>query len=319
MRQLAYPGSPISRRRLLLSTQPIHRILILRSGAVGDFVVTTPVLRSLRGAYPSATLSILGHPDRTILADRLVDHHFDIDEARWASLFSSRPDLESEVSSLIADTDLILNYLPDADATLTRNLKASCSGRVISHSPKPPPDTHVVDHLLRPLSVLDIPLIRHPDVTHTQSTPSDAILIHPGSGGRDKVWPAKRFAEVANTLSATGPVRFTSGPADAQIISELKRMCPGSEFLDPMPLPELASQLASARLYIGNDTGPSHIAAAVGTPSIVLFGPTDPAVWGPIGSSVEILTGPGATEPTKRLSAIAPRRVLDVANRLISK
>ena len=143
-------------------------------------------------------------------------------------------------------------------------------------------------------------------------------VIHPGSGGQHKIWPADRFAEVGNRLGEWGPVVITSGPADEGIIARLKPLLPDARFVDPLPLPDLAGLFASARLYIGNDSGPTHLAAAVGTPSIAIFGPTDPRTWQPRGARVEVLTAPSDIPPESRLESIEVDQVLKAANRLIS-
>lgn len=102
------------------------------------------------------------------------------------------------------------------------------------------------------------------------------VAIHPFSGGPKKNWPLQRFHEVACNLP--GPVKWCTGPEEK---------LDGAVRIDN--LYELAQWLASARLYIGNDSGITHLAAAVGTPVIAIFGPTDPAVWGPSGELVHIL------------------------------
>src|SRR5271170_919840 len=100
-----------------------------------------------------------------------------------------------------------------------------------------------------------------------------AAVIHPFSGSRKKNWPLDRFQELAARLGE--PVRWLAGPED---------VLPGADRFDD--LGELAEWLAGARVYIGNDSGITHLAAAAGTPTVALFGPTDPKVWGPRGERV---------------------------------
>jgi heptosyltransferase-3 len=100
-----------------------------------------------------------------------------------------------------------------------------------------------------------------------------AAVIHPFSGSRKKNWPLERFQELAARLDQ--PVKWLAGPED---------VLPGADRFDN--LGELAGWLAGARVYIGNDSGITHLAAAVGTPTVALFGPTDPRVWGPRGEQV---------------------------------
>lgn len=104
-------------------------------------------------------------------------------------------------------------------------------------------------------------------------TPGDFAVIHPFASSPQKRWPLEKYEEVARGLGM--PVRWCAGPAET---------LPGA--IRIADLYELGCWLATARVYIGNDSGISHLAAYVGTPAIVLFGPTDPAVWAPRGSRV---------------------------------
>jgi hypothetical protein len=106
----------------------------------------------------------------------------------------------------------------------------------------------------------------------------DYAVIHPFSGSPRKNWQLEKFRGLARQLERTMPVRWCAGPEDPPIENAVR--------IDD--LYELACWLAGARLYIGNDSGISHLAAAVGTPTLVLFGPTDPTVWAPRGHHVRV-------------------------------
>jgi heptosyltransferase-3 len=106
----------------------------------------------------------------------------------------------------------------------------------------------------------------------------DFAVIHPFSGSPRKNWPLDKFRALALALERAMPVRWCGGRDDPPL--------EGAVHLDD--LYELACWLARARLYIGNDSGITHLAAAMGTPVLALFGPTDPAVWGPRGRNVRI-------------------------------
>jgi len=118
------------------------------------------------------------------------------------------------------------------------------------------------------------------------------VAIHPGSGGRAKRWPVERFAELARALPC--PTVWLLGPAEDDDM-EARRLGQGVGVVaHELPLPTLAGLLATCRAYVGNDSGVSHLAAAVGAPTVALFGPTDPAVWAPRGDRVAVLGGPNA-------------------------
>jgi ADP-heptose:LPS heptosyltransferase len=113
--------------------------------------------------------------------------------------------------------------------------------------------------------------------------PGGFAAIHPFSGSARKNWPLERFREVAEKLGM--PVRWCAGPEDA--LDDAVR------FED---LYNLGHWLASARVYVGNDSGITHLAAAVGVPVVAIFGPTDPAVWAPRGDRVRVIAGRGLDE-----------------------
>jgi Glycosyltransferase family 9 (heptosyltransferase) len=116
---------------------------------------------------------------------------------------------------------------------------------------------------------------------------SDEVLIHPGSGSATKNWPAARFAETIRALDR--PVRLIVGEADTEVASDVER-CLGSAVprLEHLLLEELAARLAGCRGYLGNDSGVSHLAGLCGARSTVLFGPTSPTVWRPLGPLVHV-------------------------------
>ena len=106
----------------------------------------------------------------------------------------------------------------------------------------------------------------------------DYAVIHPFSGSARKNWPLERFRAIAAQLERVMPVKWCAGEEDPPL--------PGAVRI--VDLYELACFLARARLYIGNDSGITHLAAAVGTPVLALFGPTDPEVWAPRGQNVRV-------------------------------
>jgi lipopolysaccharide heptosyltransferase III len=106
----------------------------------------------------------------------------------------------------------------------------------------------------------------------------DYAVIHPFSGSIRKNWPLQRFRAIAAQLKRVMPVKWCAGEEDPPL--------PGAVRI--YDLYELACWLAKARLYIGNDSGITHLAAAVGTPVLALFGPTDPEVWAPRGQNVRV-------------------------------
>ena len=115
---------------------------------------------------------------------------------------------------------------------------------------------------------------------------SAPIAIHPGSGSPRKNWPVERWAELGERLCSQAPLLIVGGEADTTAVAALAAL---GEVAQSLPLPELTRRLAACRWFLGHDSGVSHLAAAVGTPCVLLFGPTDPAMWAPPGGHVQIV------------------------------
>jgi heptosyltransferase-2 len=123
------------------------------------------------------------------------------------------------------------------------------------------------------------------------------IALHPGSGGERKNWPAAQWAALGDALFRLAPsarVLLVGGEADHAPLTHLHQAWRGRavETAIDLPLPELAAILSRARLFLGHDSGISHIAAAAGAPSLLLFGPTDPDIWAPLSGPARILRAP---------------------------
>ena len=122
--------------------------------------------------------------------------------------------------------------------------------------------------------------------------PAGFLALHPGSGSPRKNWPADRFAALARDLARGAPWLLVHGPADAGPAAVL-RSVEGAVEAAHLPLRVLARVLSAAGVHVGNDSGASHLAAAAGAPTLALFGPTDPALWAPVGRRVRVLRGDG--------------------------
>jgi ADP-heptose:LPS heptosyltransferase len=177
--------------------------------------------------------------------------------------------------------------------------------RFVFHPSDPRPGVHISDHLLGVLPPLGVEpagrSARLPvrsewldvgrDALAARGVTSNYAVLHPGSGGRAKRWPVARFAELASRLSE--PVVWLLGPAERDD-GQARDVGEGvGTILDRLTLRELAGVLAACRLYVGNDSGVSHLAAALGAPTVAVFGATDPSVWAPRGERVTIASGWG--------------------------
>jgi ADP-heptose:LPS heptosyltransferase len=157
------------------------------------------------------------------------------------------------------------------------------------------------------------------------------VAVHPGSGSRAKNWAADRFAALVQRLHRSCGARslVVAGPADKHAVGEMQRALAGVECIPAydLPLPLLAALLARCQAYVGNDSGPTHLAAALGVPTVAIFGPTDPDLWAPREPSVQVVRGSAPCAPCSRqqrqacdssacLQAVPVRAVVDRLQRL---
>jgi heptosyltransferase-3 len=120
------------------------------------------------------------------------------------------------------------------------------------------------------------------------------LAVHPGSGSPRKNWPAERFEALVSALSPDRRWLLVEGPAESEAFGPLRAL-PHAVLARELPVRVLGAVLARAGLYVGNDSGVSHLAGAYGAPTIALFGPTDPALWSPVGPRVSVLRSPTET------------------------
>jgi heptosyltransferase-3 len=278
-----------------MSVRPA-RILVLRGGALGDFIVTLPALRALRVRWPDGRIELIGYPRVARLALRggLVDEVHSLDQAGMARFFAARPAFSEEQAEFVRSFDIVLNYLHDPHGQVEENMRLAGARVLIMASPLVR-ERHAADHFLRPLQSLaiydadPIPRLIDPSAAGA-AVRSNRLVIHPGSGSPRKNWPLDRFLAVAaRALTAGHEPLFLLGEVEQGLADAIADA--GYAARIEAPLDELVDLLADAGAYLGNDSGISHLAAACGCPSVVLFGPSDPGQWAPRGC-VKILRSP---------------------------
>lgn len=289
-------------------SSPGHpRLLILRGGALGDFIVTVPVLGALRRRWPNAYIELVGYPYLAEVASviGLVDRLSSLHDARISRFFALRPHLPDDQRAHIRSFDLVFNYFHDPDETVQINLETAGARQVISGSPLVR-ELHAVDHFLKPLETLAIyeagerPTLDIPESeiaggrARLTNLREPVWVLHPGSGSPAKNWPLGRFIELARRMRderGITPV-FLLGEADAEAREGLFRNAPDFQRFENLSVREAAQLLAASSGYIGNDSGISHLAAAVGARATVIFGPSRANLWAPRGPRVTILQAP---------------------------
>lgn len=282
---------------------PGNSILVVRGGAIGDFILTLPVLAALRRQFPTARLEVLGYPHVARLATvgGLAEDVRPIEARALAGFFARGGTLDPELQAYFDRCAIVVSYLYDPDGIFQENVRRCTRGQFIA-GPHRPDDTsgrHATEVLLEPLHRLAIfdadPVPRLPWSGRVTSH-RDRVAVHPGSGSERKNWPEPRWAEFLDRLSGTTsrPVLIVGGEAEGDRLERLARRLPAGrvEVMASRPLEEVAGGLADCAAFVGHDSGLSHLAAALGLPTLVLWGPTAAAVWAPRGPRVVVLDPP---------------------------
>ena len=288
-----------------MSVRPA-RILVLRGGALGDFVVTLPALQALRARWPDGRVEVIGYPRvaRLALLGGLVDAVHSLDQAGMARFFSAHPAFSEEQADFIRSFDIVLNYLHDPHGILEENLRLAGARVLLMASPLVQ-EGHAVEQFLRPLESLAIyeadPVPRLA-VAGRAGTEPRTLVVHPGSGSPRKNWPLDHFLTVAARARDAGwSPHLLLGEVERDLADPVRAA--GFDVTVDAPLEDVAALLAASAGYLGNDSGISHLAAACGARCVVLFGPTDPAQWAPRGA-VRVVRAEGgdlASLPVERV------------------
>ena len=304
----------------------MKRILVIRGGAIGDFILTLPALKALREAYPSADIEILGYKNIAVLAeDRFYARRVrSIESASLSRFFAKEADLPAELITYFAKFDLIISYLYDPDLIFETNLLRSGAPEIIRGPAKIEGSSHAACQLARPIEELGVPISnfapklylstedRHRARGFLAGLEAPIVAFHPGSGSHEKNWPLQNWIELGNHFlrDFAGSLLIASGEADEGQIRQLKSIWqnPRVLFAKHLPLPDLAAALENT-IFMGHDSGISHLAAATGANCILLFGPTNPAVWAPLNENARVVRAPNGALP--RLDVDLVRAALD--------
>lgn len=281
------------------------RILVIRGGALGDFILTLPGIALLRREFPGAHLEIMGYPH---IAELALGTHADgirsIEYAPMARFFVPGAELDPDLMAYFGSFQQVISYLFDPDGLFEENLRRCGVKQLICGSPKVSGDEHAAHALARPLEsmalYLEDPAARIEPETNKEPLWPDhdagrqVVAVHPGSGNALKNWPAERWAEIGRWLIGEGfaaRLLLVGGHADEAELDFLRRAwsdLPVTQAVN-LPLRELAAGLSKCALYMGHDTGVSHLAAATGVKCLLFFGHTEPSVWAPRNDGVTVL------------------------------
>jgi len=281
--------------------------LVVRGGAIGDFIMTLPAVGALREQWPDAHIEILGYPHIAELAHKryYADAVRSIDAKAMAAFFVPRGVLDPELVEYFSGFNVVISYLFDPDRIFSNNVRACSVKQVIDASPRPE-KMHAAEHYCRPLESLAIyveaprPRLR-PNESDREAASNflkiigrePLVAIHPGSGSEKKNWPVEKFAALARWLvdQLAAQLLIVRGEADDRATQKLVELL-GTRpitMAQGLKLVELAAVLERCVLFLGNDSGITHLAAAVETPTVAVFGETSLPIWEPIGKHTRVV------------------------------
>jgi heptosyltransferase III len=282
------------------------RIVVIRLRSLGDCVLTTPALALLKAYRPDLRAAV-------------------VVEDRFRAIFEGNPDVDEILSPRIGE---IVRWR----ARLALNLHGGTRSMVLTvasgagiragfghhrhsflYSAKIPRaqeilrekrPVHTTEHIASAMFWMGVPPTAIPRAKLVASAPfgHGSAVLHPFASEPAKTWPAERFVAIAEHLRASGqePV-FVAGPNDDIAAFRNFRVLRGA------PLAEVKSLMAGAHIFVGNDSGPAHIAAAFGVPVVALFGASNPVTWAPWRTEARVLTSPhgiGAIESSEVIAAV---------------
>lgn len=273
--------------------------LVVHQGALGDWALILPVIRALRGLT-----AFVAPWSRAKLTAQLIPavEPFNIESPAWAALHvdAAADHVDTRAAQLLRNAQTVISFVSSKDDPWAHNVRSlTPQAHLVLIHPNPPPGWrgHVGDWHLLQLEQQGLRIT--PQQPPALINPRGPIVLHPGSGSPKKCWPVDRFEALLDRLCDQGrPTRALLGEVELEIwpSSLLDRWLNRyvAEAVDS--LESLHSALQTAGLFIGNDAGPTHLAAQIGLPTLALFGPTNPTRWSPRGPRVRLLAPPSPAE-----------------------
>lgn len=297
----------------------VQNILIIKLRHIGDVLLSTPVLRALREAYPDARLTMLVNRG----TEGILAHNPDVNEVlclekgAWEAQLKfvrmlRRRAFDCVIDLTDGDRSATIGLMTGAPVRVGFNAEHRWRGLLYSAVAKPrPTDRHRVDYDLCSLRALGLDPKPGTPAVHVSQAEEQVVetwlqeagllssgtfplvLLQPGARYSLKVWPHERFALLADRLADRFSCQILLGgdQREREIAEQVARntRCAPKVVAGRFSLLQCASLMKRCALFVGNDGGAMHIAAAMGTPVVALFGPTYPQRWGPRGGPAQVI------------------------------
>ena len=319
--------APLGWTRRAAGAAPVRRVLLLRLERIGDLLMVLQAIRDARAAWPDAEIDLAVGSWNAPLAHLVADvNRIEVVDAPWLArdggAHTWRKILRQARGWRSRRYDLVLNFEPDVRSNLLAWLSGAPrrlgywtggGGAFLSDAHAYHPKTHVAVNARQLVAAAIGRLapgeLEEPSVWPLLVAPPDAvdrartvlgtnarplIGLHVSGGRESKQWHVDRFAASARLLAQEhhATIVLTGGPGDRALVDLARRALHGVPFVDAssaLDLPTLAALLSELDLFISSDTGPMHLAAAMGTPLVALFGPADPHRYGPLSREARVV------------------------------
>jgi len=271
----------------------LRNVLIFHAGALGDFVQAWPLGLALGRLYPQSRVIYVTQRQKGLLAEKALRLEFANVESGWHHLFGDATRLPEICRSKLASAHSIFSFIAKpGDGWM--NAVAS----IAPHAQVTGISTGAWHQILESMNTLPavqaamsqiLASIADRGIGLSRPTETGPIAIHPGSGSPDKCWPIDSFLALIDRLHAAGHrCRILLGEVELERWSaeQIHRLQSAEETVHPATYVDLLRELSGCSAFVGNDSGPGHLAGIIGLPSVILFGPTDPAIWKPMGPRV---------------------------------
>jgi heptosyltransferase III len=274
----------------------LRNVLIFHTGALGDFLQTWPLGLALGRLYPQSRVIYITHSEKGALAEKALRLDSGDIESGWHHLFGDPAKLHEICRKKLTAAHSIFTFIATPGDPWMKSVAAIApAAKLIAISPGP---WHQIRQSLSALPIVHAAISQIESSITTRGIgtikpiETGPIAIHPGSGSPDKCWPIDFYLSLIEQLQSSGhSCRIFLGEVERHRWSpeEIRRLQSAAETIQPGTYVDLFGELARCSAFIGNDSGPGHLAAMMGLNTMILFGPTDPAVWKPLGPRVHVV------------------------------
>jgi ADP-heptose:LPS heptosyltransferase len=285
---------------------PRRNVLIFHLGALGDFILTWPLAMALARIHPQSRIFHITHGQKGRLAEKVLHVESADIEGGWHHLFGSPADLPPNARRMLEGAHSIFSFIANEGDAWCQNVSTIApEAQLVALQPRPGDDDpfagHVSEWLAGQLAKAPavqtgytqmLRSVQQRGAGYKRSPEERVVAVHPGSGSVEKCWPGKNFVKLTRKLvKSRHHVRVLIGEVEKERLGseDLAHFASVAEIVEPKDYLDLLFQLGLATAVVCNDTGPGHLSGIIGTPTVALFGPTDPIRWHPLGPHVHTL------------------------------